>query len=203
MKPSKPAHLHKLEHLVNIKSGHLFGYLEDNPEGNVRVIQPKDIDDEGNIKKQGLYRVQLDRITNSSLLKTDDLIFRAKGVNPLSSIVSQSDGKLMVTNHFFILKLKSNLVDTEYLRWYLNHNDARRYFITKTGIALIPTITKKILEELEIPVPDKNTQKAIVEIDRLLKREKKILDEIREKRFFMIQNLLIKAAQEQSTLGGK
>jgi len=109
----------------------------------------------------------------------------------------------MVTNHFFILKLKSNLVDTEYLRWYLNHNDARRYFITKTGIALIPTITKKILEELEIPVPDKNTQKAIVEIDRLLKREKKILDEIREKRFFMIQNLLIKAAQEQSTLGGK
>jgi restriction endonuclease S subunit len=57
----------------------------------------------------------------------------------------------------------------------------------------IPSISKQVLENLEIAVPSIETQKAIVEISKLRKKEKYLKQEIEKLREKQIQQQIINA----------
>ena len=78
----------------------------------------------------------------------------------------------------------------EYLNWYHNlHAIITQLRVNAVGSA-IPSITKAMIEEVEVPVPSIDKQKAIIELAALQKREQQIYNEIAGKRKQLIDNKL-------------
>ena len=184
----------QLMDITDIRSGYLFGSLEDDSNGNIRVIQPGDVDRGGHVELTGLCKVRIDNVRGGSLITSGDVVFKAKGINPVASMIDESDERIMATNHFFILKIKDERVLPEYLCWYLNQEPARRYFKTVAGISIVPTITKKILGKLDISVPDIEIQKKITRVNKLQERERDLIERIQSIRKKITIYALMKAA---------
>jgi restriction endonuclease S subunit len=77
------------------------------------------------------------------------------------------------------------------LCWYLNHPKVIAAIKTAQAGTGTPLIHKPTLEKLEIIIPDLDTQKRIVELSSLQKREKEILEAIAEKRMQITNQILI------------
>ena len=82
-----------------------------------------------------------------------------------------ADGPTLVSNNNFIIRLDESHVTTEYVYCYLLGNDFKNLIWQKNGL-----LSKKELDEVTIPIVDKNVQHAIV------LRHKENLNELRKAR---------------------
>lgn len=96
------------------------------------------------------------------------------------------DGKTWVNNHAHVLKPFDSLVDS-YLTYYLNYSDLNYYI---SG-AIIKKLTQSSLRNIQIPLPPKSTQLAIVseldkinELIRLKKEQLKDFDNLAQSIFY-------------------
>jgi restriction endonuclease S subunit len=84
----------------------------------------------------------------------------------------------------------------EYLTWYLNRASSQNYLKSKAVGSSIVSISKSVLQDLEIYFPDLQTQNAILKITQLRHSEqvmKKKIETLREKQ---IQQQIINAIKE-------
>jgi len=80
-----------------------------------------------------------------------------------------------------------------FLAWFLNNPTTQTLLKAQAIGTSIPSISKQVLENLEIPVPDIKTQKAVVEISKLRNREKFLKQQIETLRERQIQQQIINA----------
>ena len=107
----------KLHEITDIKTGITFrNRLLDNLEGEVKVIQMKDVDIEGNIS-ENLVHISADLVKPKHILQAGQLILLAKGKYTSACLIKESDNKLVISSVFFSLKVKSgHKVLPEYLQ---------------------------------------------------------------------------------------
>ena len=89
-------------------------------------------------------------------------------------------------------------MNPEYLAWYINQTPAQNFIQSHargSGILLMP---KKDFQEMEIDLPPLETQHSIVKLDRLQQKEKRLLQELAEKRSQLIQAVCLKAAKQSA-----
>ncbi|RLJ03698.1 MAG: hypothetical protein DRP08_03220 [Candidatus Aenigmatarchaeota archaeon] len=182
----------RLSEIVEIKSGYLFkSRIVNDPYGQVRVIQLKDIDDNGAIYMNKLLTVSDKEVKGADFLRKGDIIFKSKSARYTAAVFNDDSNNAIITVHFFLLRLKTDQILPAYLAWYINQKPAQRYFKTKAGGTRIPIVTKKILEELEVSIPSLPTQEKIVAVNNLFMEEKKLLTELREKRQILVNTSLL------------
>jgi restriction endonuclease S subunit len=168
-----------LKDIVNIRSGYLFTRkFDSNPDGNIHVIQLKDVDNNGKVDTGRLYTVTLDKINPSLFVDKGDIIFKAKSNNPVAAAITNKMDKTIATAHYFILKLNKKGIHSDYLAWFLNQPIAQRYFKMYASGTRIQIVNKKILGELEVLIPNIKTQKLIVQIENLWHKEKELTEEL-------------------------
>jgi restriction endonuclease S subunit len=66
----------------------------------------------------------------------------------------------------------------QYLAWFLNNHTTQTLLKGQAIGTSIPSISKQVLENLEIAVPSIETQKAILQITKLRNKEKSLKQEI-------------------------
>lgn len=182
----------RLSEIVEIKSGYLFkSRIINDPCGQVRVIQLKDIDDNGAIYMNKLLTVSDKEVKGADFLRKGDIIFKSKSARYTAAVFNDDSNNAIITVHFFLLRLKTDQILPAYLAWYINQKPAQRYFKTKAGGTRIPIVTKKILEELEVSIPSLPTQEKIVAVNNLFIKEKKLLTELKEKREILVNTSLL------------
>lgn len=93
----------------------------------------------------------------------------------------------------FALRISDENVEPAYLAWYLNQRDAQEYLDATASGSYIQNIRKDILANLPIEVPPMETQKKIVEINKLALREKNLIEQIQTKRGQLIERVLLNA----------
>ena len=115
----------------------------------------------------------------------DDYIFEGKYVllgedganwdsNASSSYIV--DGKIWVNNHAHVIKV-NNLLNDEYLVYYLNYKDLNKYI---SG-AIIKKLTQSSLKEINIEYPDLSFQEKIVsELDKISEMISKYDEQLKE-----------------------
>ena len=81
----------------------------------------------------------------------------------------------------------------EYLTWYLNSASSQNYLKSQAVGSSIVSISKFVIDELELSIPDLNTQKAILKIAHLRNAEKKLQQQIEFLREKQIQQQIIYA----------
>jgi restriction endonuclease S subunit len=163
-------------------------YVKENPTGEIAYLQVKDL--LMSSPETTAPRVEYTSKLDSYFLKKGDLLFAGKGTTYLCKVFNL-DIPAVPSTTLYAIRLQSNIVSPEYLCWYLNHPSVVAAIKTKQAGTGTPLIHKPALENLEIIIPNQETQRLIVKLSSLQKREKEILEAIAEKRMQITNQLLI------------
>lgn len=172
-------------------------FLKPSPEGSVAYVQIKDM-------ISGAPEITAARVAyvpklNHNMLKCGDLLFAGKGATYLCKEFRSAMPAVPSTT-FYIIRPISERITTEYLCWYLNHPTVVAAVKAAQVGSGTPLVRKSTLEQLEILVPDMETQRLVVELSRLQQREGQLLNSLAEKRVQLTNQLLYNEIIKETTI---
>ena len=179
-----------LRHIAIIQTG-LFA--KPIAKGDIVYLQAKHFDENGNLRSTLHPDIKADYITDKHLLRTGDILFAAKGTKNFAAVFGNHNEPAVASTSFFVIRLTKKNILPQFLVWYLNHPSTQKLLKGQAIGTSIVSISKTVLEELEIPVPDIKTQKAILQIAQLRNEEKKLKQQIEILREKQIQQQIINA----------
>jgi hypothetical protein len=169
--------------------------LENALEGNLAVIQMKDLMADNTVSCNTLVRVQQDNVKRHHLVQTGDLIFRSRGRVLTSAILVEQPDQVVVASPLLRVRvIRKERLCPKYLNWYISQPKAQEYLRSRQEGTHGGMISKKTLEELPIDIPPLEVQKIILEIAELSVREANLLGALAEKRRHYILDLMMRLA---------
>lgn len=165
-------------------------------ENGVPAIQLRDTTPDGGLSEEPIARFRLRDVPDRYWVKPGDVLFRSRGDrNTAITLDAGFSGPAVAVMPLVILRPRQDVLP-EYLAWYLNQANAQRHFdvcARGTGIRMIPM---SCLSELDLPIPDLKTQRAIATVDGLARRELDLTTQLATKRQQLFTAALLRAARE-------
>lgn len=116
-------------------------------------------------------------------MRGGEVIFKSRGEpNVAAPVNTKLEEPIVVILPLVILRPKAGLTLPDYLAWAINQPRSQRYFDTEAQGTSMRMISKAVLEELDVPLPDIETQARIVAIHKLAKREGALLRDLADRR---------------------
>lgn len=167
-----------LHSLADIRIGHSFrGRIDDDPAGDVRVLQIKDVKGQDILDASAMPRISWQGFGSPPLLEAGDIVLAGRGEHHHAAMADGVD-RIVPTSLFLVLRVRGKAVLPEYLRWYLNQSTARSFFREHRTGSNIPMLSKQALGALLVPVPSLQAQEKIVALHRLAKEERRITEQL-------------------------
>lgn len=160
--------------------------------GDVVYLQSKHFDENGQLICTLHPDLSSETISEKHLLKHGDVLFAAKGTKNFATVYLQPNPAVASTS-FFVIRLTSQVLLPEYLAWFLNSDTAQSFLKGQAIGSSMPSISKQVLENLEITVPGIEAQKSILQITKLRLREKTLKQKIEVLREKQIQKQIFNA----------
>jgi restriction endonuclease S subunit len=182
----------ELKKAVKIKSG-VFAKSDTNPD--LYYIQSVDFD------KQKKWNSELNfMLTNGSrfenhILHVGDVLFASKGRDFFAVVYDGKYQPAVASTTFLVLQVDKNILTPAFLAWFLNHPKTQKLLWSLAKGSSIPSISKSILENIKIPIPDIQKQNLILELFKLQQKEKLIHKQIGKLRQEYINELIYKSIQ--------
>jgi restriction endonuclease S subunit len=173
-----------LKHIASIQTGVFARPVK---EGQIVYLQSKHFTENGILKSTLYPDLKTENISEKHLLQNGDIIFAAKGTKNFAALYESKNQPAVASTSFFVIRLNEEFHDKilpEYLTWYLNLESSQHFLKSQAVGSSIVSISKSVIDELELSIPDLNTQKAIMTISQLRNSERKIqmqIDLLREK----------------------
>lgn len=146
----------------------------------VRMIGTSDFDEDLNLRKDLEPNVLYKDSISRNFLQNNEILFNAKGNRFFAYLFQNEYENAIASAVFLVLTITNDAVDSSFLVWYLNHPEILKKFKVKKTSQTIPSISKQELGDLEVIIPDMETQRLIVHIDLLKKQtvqlQRKIID---------------------------
>lgn len=178
-----------LETLTDIRSGYtLRGRLEDDLQGDIRVLQIRDLVSGTPLVDQTLPRIHWHGARRPPLLMAGDIVLPGRGERYPAMHIEQS-GKRIASGQLFVIRPKSDAISPAYLCWYLNQPAAQRHILTCCTGSSIPMLGIDSLGALPVPVPSLETQRKIVALQRLWEQEKQLTEQLLHNRETMLASI--------------
>jgi len=186
-----------LKHIAFIQTG---VFAKPVKEGQIVYLQSKHFDENGILKTSLYPDLKYESISEKHLLQNGDIIFAAKGTKNFAALYESKNLPAVASTSFFVIRLIGDFQDKvlpEYLTWYLNNASSQNYLKSQAVGSSIVSISKSVLDELELSIPDLVTQKAILSITHLRNAERKLKQQIEMLREKQIQQCLWQAINEK------
>ncbi len=167
-----------LKSIASIQTGL---YLKPEPFGDTLYIQGKDFGDNGDLIKSTAPTIQGNAKLEKHLLKDGDLLVMAKGNRNTAYLFNGESGKALASSTFLVVRLsekEKEKILPAYLAWFISHPQSQLFLGSHSKGSGISSLTVGSLGELEISIPDVQTQKAILKIDQLRNTGKKLKQKI-------------------------
>ena len=186
-------HIKQLSDIAQIRTGY---YCNTSTSGNAWYLQAADLQPEVRLNRELKPTLYIEGKMNDRLLTKDDVLLMAKGVNNLALAYNPDTySALIPSTAFLIIKAAGSGVLPAYIAWYINQPGAQQFLKNQAKGSSPPSITVKILAELEIYIPDIETQKTILKIHDLRMREKKLKSDIERLKETILNYKLSKATR--------
>ncbi len=164
--------------------------------GELVYLQSKHFDEYGQLHAVLHPDLIADGISEKHLLKDGDVLFAAKGTKNFAAVFENHNEPSVASTSFFVIRPTDNKVIPQYLAWFLNNRNTQTLLKGQAIGTSIPSISKQVLENLEIALPSIETQKTILQITKLRNKEKSLKQEIETLREKQIQAMLLEAASQ-------
>lgn len=164
--------------IAKIRSGYQFrGRVQESDNGNVQVIQIKDVDQDGRLNAQNLARVNVDN-PERYFVDQGDVLFLSRGRQLAATEIAEPVGGVIATSYYFILTPKREVMLPGYLVWALNHSTFQRWLSEVTQTTSIPWISRADFEQLKIDVPTIEAQQKIIDIVSVANQQKQLTQKL-------------------------
>lgn len=177
-----------LKDITNIQTG-LFA--KSSGFGELVYLQSKHFDEWGQLHAVLHPDMPAEGIPEKHLLKNGDVLFSAKGTKNFAAVFENHNEPAVASTSFFVIRPTDKKVLPQFLAWFLNNRTTQTLLKGQAIGTSIPSISKQVLENLEITVPDIEIQKAILQITMLRNMEKSLKQEIETLREKQIQQQII------------
>ncbi len=180
-----------LKHIVKIQTGI---FAQTGSEGEIVYLQARHFNEQGQLHAVLHPDVKKGDINERHLLRPGDILFAAKGTKNFATRYESNNEPAVASTSFFVIRLKDDLhqpILTGYLVWYINQPVSQKFLKGNAIGTSMASISKSVLEELEVSIPDLKTQEIILSIVKLRNREKQLrarLDILKEQQ---LQQILI------------
>lgn len=162
--------------------------------GEVFYVQARDFDENRQIVNNLSPVLSYEENFEKHFIHPGDILIVAKGASFLSAVFDGSYFPAVASTVFLVIRIndKQN-IDPQFVSWYLNQSSTQNYLLSLSRGTSIPSINKKILMEINIPVPTIDMQKLIINLMQLQKKEKFIKRRIDELKEIKINNIITNA----------
>lgn len=181
----------QLNNLASIQTGI---FAKTFSTGEIVYLKAKHFDDQGHLNKVLHPDLNLNKVTQKHLLQHGDVLFAAKGTKNFAAWYEAKNIPAVASTSFFIIRMENSFRDKilpEFLVWYLNHPNTQKYLKVKAKGTNIVSISKTVLQEMQILVPELQVQEAIIKINHLCNTEKQLKEKIEELREKLIQQQIL------------
>lgn len=186
----------RLASIAEVTSGYTFRErLDAYPDGDVAVLQMKNIDSEERVLAEDLPRVMLADLNVRQLLRDGDIIFRARGLFHTAAVLTENLGNAVAAAPLMLIRVSSSKVLPEYLRWFINHPRTQAKLKNLAAGSYVRTLNKSAIAKLEIPMLPLERQRQIVAIAELGQQEKAILNRLAETKTRLLEEILAREAR--------
>ena len=170
--------------------------LETSEDGEIAVIQMKDLQDDNTVGCNNLVKIDLNDIKEHHIAQKGDLVFRSRGLLTTSAILNEDPGKAVVAAPLLRIRvIKPEKILPEYLNWYISQREAQIFLTSRAKGTVQKMISKQAIEDLEVDLPSLEKQKKIVELAMLAAREQSLLQMLADKRTQYLSAILMRVAQ--------
>lgn len=189
----------KISEIADIQLGYQFRKkIEPDDDGTHRVIQIRDFDEHHVLLKQQLSCVRIDTPVDKYLICKGDVLFLSRGHRNWAVAIADDLEATVAASHFFVVRPKQSNVLSEYLAWYINQAPAQEYLHTNARRGThMPLIPLSAFVGLKVDMPDIETQRKIVELSRLMEKEKKLLAVLQAKRALLINAVCLTSSAKK------
>ncbi len=177
-----------LKHITSIQTGVFAKPVQ---KGEIVYLQAKHFDENGELTETLYPDLDANSKIHKHLLKIGDVLFAAKGTKNFAAWYENDNMPAVASTSFFVIRLHDKNVLPRYLTWFLNHPSIQALLKAQARGSSIASISKAVLSELEIPIPNLQKQELILKIFELRNKEKNLKQQIENLREKEIQNLLI------------
>ena len=161
--------------------------------GEVVYLQAKHFDEYGQLHATLHPDLMAEGISEKHLLREGDVLFAAKGAKNFAAVYENHNEPAVASTSFFVIRLADKNVLPEYLAWFLNNHSTQALLKGQAIGTSIPSISKQVLENIEMSLPGIETQKAILQVAKLRNKEKALKHKIESLREKQIQQQIINA----------
>jgi len=181
-----------LKHIAGIQTGF---FAKPTLEGEVVYLQAKHFDEAGQICADLHPDLMADSISEKHLLRRGDVLFAAKGTKNFSTVY---DIKLpaVASTSFFVIRIENKYkqqILPQFIAWLINNPIAQAYLKGQAMGSSIASISKGVLEELEISIPSIQKQQLILKISNLRNQEVELRRQLEILREKQIQQQILNA----------
>lgn len=186
----------KLAQICEIHSGYTArSGLEQRLVGGIQALQLGDIGSADPEVLPDCRRYDLSEIAPRYLIRGREVVFRSRG-QPNCAIAVESilPEPIAIISPLVILRPDYRIILPEYLAWLINHPASQRILDVEAQGTSIRMIPISVLERLRIVVRDLSMQRRIIELDRLRRREGRLLHELAARRKLLVDAAMAKVA---------
>jgi len=188
----------ELGKLADVQMGYPFrSRIEHDPQGDVAVIQMKDIDEANLLHAHDVVRVALPKGKSHHLLRAGDLLFRSRGRSNGAAQVQDGIGAAVLSAPMLLIRPHGVL--PEYLCWFINTPATQAQLAALSEGTSVRMISAEALKALDVPLPPLAAQQRIVQAAALAEQEQSLLARIATLRQRVTTRILMKFAHEATS----
>ena len=161
-------------------------------ESGVLACFLRDVDDSGELNLQNLKRVEDVNPNDSHFAVEGDVVFRSRGTPFMAAVVPTVSEDLLVVAPMIRVRLNRKMVLPEYLAWYMNSAYGAAYFKEFATGSGIPLVSKGVLEQMPVKLPNLKAQQAIADLVKLGRKEQDILTQIVKQKNLILETEISK-----------
>jgi hypothetical protein len=183
-----------LQELVNVRSGYHFrAKAESDPDGNVALIQFKDLDEDFVLHTSDLTRVCVEK-PEPYLVRQNDVLFVTRGTRLGAAVVQEALEDTIATGSLFVLRPRKEIL-AGFLAWAINSAPVQAQLRRAGQGSNLLMVRRNDLEEITLDVPPLEVQRAIAALDECARRERRLTIQLNEKRAALVEAVAARAIQ--------
>jgi hypothetical protein len=171
----------RLDNCAELSLGYSFrGKIETAAAGPVRVIQMRDLSENGLVDARSAARCEDYGFTEAHWLRQDDLVLRARGSNNEAARVAEAPERMALASPLVRIRVNSAALDPRYLQWFINLPASQAYLESASQGSAVRMVAMGRIGSLPILLPPLEEQRLIAELAGLGREEARLLRRLAE-----------------------
>jgi Type I restriction modification DNA specificity domain len=161
----------------------LRGAVDDLEDGEVAIVQMRNVDLESGVDWDEVQRVTLPSKRPPTFLDAEDIIFTTRGARNFALTLDAVKGDAVCSPHFFVIRVSDkSQIEPKFLAWQINQRAAQEYFQREATGSHILNIRREVIEALPVTIPPVETQRVIVALADAARAERAALTKLIDNR---------------------